>query len=270
MYYNKDLFDRYDIAYPKAGWTWDDLLMTAMSARDPDEGIYGLVSQPIFAVPFVYQHGGQILDDWHAPTRLTLDDPLTVEAIEWYADLIHDYDLMPSPQATQEQFGSDGSPAYIYWRAKAAMYLGFYSDRGGQSWGPQALWQMNWGMVPLPCDKQASTLGFVMAYAAVADTQHPEACWEWITYLSEQVPPFVLPARRSVAESAEYTAQVGPDIAQVARTSIENALIVPDIQITDLDREVEGLGEALTEIMNGTMSALEALTALQQQFDRQQ
>ena len=270
MYYNKDLFDRYNAAYPEAGWTWDDLLIAAMSVRDPDEGIYGLVSQPIFVVPFVYQHGGQILDDWRAPTRLTLDDPLTIEAIEWYADLIHDYDVMPSPQSATEQFGNDGSPAYIYWRNKGAMYLGFYSDRGGQSWGPQARWQMNWGMAPLPRDERASTLGFVMAYAASADTRHPEACWEWMTYLSEQIPPFVLPARRSLAESAEYIDQVGSDVAAVARASIEDALIVPDVQITDLGQEVEGFGEALTEIMNGNVTALEAMTTLQQQFDMQQ
>ena len=94
--------------------------------------------------------------------------------------------------------------------------------------------------------------------------------WEWMAYLSEQIPPFVLPARRSLAESAEYTEQVGDEIATVARTSIEDALIVPDIQITDLGQEVEGLGEALVEIMNGTVTALEALTALQQQLDIQQ
>jgi ABC-type glycerol-3-phosphate transport system substrate-binding protein len=269
-YYNKDLFDRYNVAYPESGWTWDDLLMAAMATRDPNEGVYGLVGQPIFVVPFVYQHGGQIVDDWRAPTRLTLDDPLTIEAIEWYTDLIHDYDVMPSPQSAQEQFGNDGSPAYIYWRGKAAMYLGFYSDRGGESWGPQARWQMNWGMVPLPRNERASTLGLLMAYAASADTRHPEACWEWMTYLSEQIPPFVLPARRSLAQSAEYTDQVGAEIAAVARASIEDALILPDVQVADLGEQTESFGEALTEIMNGNVAALEALTALQQQLATQQ
>jgi multiple sugar transport system substrate-binding protein len=270
VYYNKDIFDRYNVAYPEAGWSWDDLLMAAMSTRDPDEGVYGLVGQPIFVVPFVYQHGGQIMDDWRAPNRLTLDAPLTIEAIEWYAGLIHDYDVMPSPQSAEEQFGNEGSPPYIYWRAKAAMYLGFYSDRGGEAWGPQARWQMNWGMVPLPRDERASTLGFLMAYAASANTRHPEACWEWMTYLSEQIPPFVLPARRSLAESAEYTDQVGAEIAEVARASIENALILPDVQVADLDQQAESFGEVLAEIMNGNRTALEALTALQQQLDAQQ
>jgi multiple sugar transport system substrate-binding protein len=269
IYYNKDLFDRYNVAYPEAGWTWDDMLMAASSVRDPDEGVYGLASLPILVVPFIYQHGGQIVDDWRAPTRLTFDDPLTIEAVEWYAGLIHDYQVMPSPQEAEETFGYDGSPAYIYWRGKAGMYLGFYSDRGGQSWGPQARWQMNWGMVPLPRAERASTLGFVMGYAASANTRYPEACWEWLTYLSEQAPPFVMPARRSLAESAEYNQQVGPDVAEVARASIQDALIVPDVQIADLGQDFEGFGQALIAIMNGNVPALEALTELQRDLDAQ-
>lgn len=269
VYYNKDIFDRYNVAYPEMGWTWDDMLMAALSTRDPDEGIYGVVGQPIFVVPFIYQHGGQIVDDWRAPNRLTPDSPLTIEATEWYANLIHEYDVMPSPQSAAEQFGNDGSPAYIYWRRKAAMYLGFYSDRGGEAWGPQAKWQMNWGMVPLPRDEHASTLGLMMAYAASANTRHPEACWEWMTFLSEQIPPFVLPARRSLAESTEYTDRVGAEIAAVARASIEDALILSNVQVTDLGQQTERFGEALVEIMNGNVTALEALTALQQQIESQ-
>jgi multiple sugar transport system substrate-binding protein len=270
MYYNKDLFDRYNAAYPEMEWTWDDLLMAALSTRDPDDGVYGLVSQPIFVIPFVYQHGGQIVDDWRAPTRLTLSEPLTVEAIEWFAGLIHSHDVMPSPLAAEEQFGNEGSPPYIYWRGKAAMYLGFYSDRGGVSWGPQARWQMNWGMSPLPRDEQASTMGIMMAYAASADTRHPEACWEWMVYLSEQVPPYVLPARRSQAESAAYSAQVGDEVAAVARASIENAMILPDAQMAGIAQQAESFGQALTEILNGNVTALEALTALQREFEAAQ
>jgi multiple sugar transport system substrate-binding protein len=270
IYYNKDLFDRYNVSYPEMSWTWDDLLVAAMSTRDSDDGVYGLVSQPIFVIPFVYQHGGQIVDDWRAPTRLTLNEPLTVEAIEWFADLIHSHDVMPSPLAAEEQFGNEGSPPYIYWRGKAAMYLGFYSDRGGAAWGPQARWQMNWGMAPLPRDERSSTLGFVMAYAASADTRHPEVCWEWMTYLSEQIPPYVLPARRSLAESTEYTGRVGEDIAAAARASIDGALIVPDVQTASLGQQATDLDKVLTEIMNGKAMVLEALTAFQQKLDAQQ
>jgi multiple sugar transport system substrate-binding protein len=269
LYYNKDLFDQYNVAYPQPGWTWSDLQMAAMAVRDPEAGIYGLTSSPFFVVPFVYQHGGRIVDDWRNPGRLVLDEPLTVEAVEWYASLIHDYDVMPSPEEAIRQFGNDGSPGYIFWRKKAGMYIGFYSDRGGEAWGPQAKWQMNWGMAPLPRDKHASTLGFVLAYAASSHTKYPDACWQWITYLSKQPPPFVSPARRSLAESTAFAEQVGAEAAAIARAAVEEALIVTNVQMAGLDQSADGFDEALQAIMNGKVDALQGLSDLQSRIDAQ-
>jgi multiple sugar transport system substrate-binding protein len=266
-YYNRDLFDQYGAAYPQSGWTWDDLLTLGAEVSDPEAGVYGLVTFPFFAIPFVYQHGGRLLDDWRTPSRTTFDDPLTIEAIEWYAGLIHDYRIAPAPAEAAKLYGNDGNPAYIFWRRKAAMYGGFLSDRGGESWGPGARWQMQWGVAPLPVDAQASTLGFAMGYAISADTQHPEACWEWLTFLSEQMPPYVMPARRSLAESKAYEERVGPEVAAVARSSIEHALVVSNAA-ADFEGEFEGFMQALTEIANGDVSAMEALTELQQNSAR--
>jgi ABC-type glycerol-3-phosphate transport system substrate-binding protein len=269
VYYNKDIFDSNNTAYPEPGWTWDDLQAAAMSVRDPDADIYGLTAQPFSAIPFVYQHGGKIVDDWRRPTRLAVDDPLTVEAIEWYAGLIHDHDVMPSPREAERGFGNEGNAGYIFWRQKTGMYIGFYSDRGGETWGRGARWQMNWGMVPLPRDAQASTLGFVLAYAASADTQHPQACWEWLTYLSQSPPPFVIPARRSLAESSDFEQQVGTEVATVARTAIEEAMIVSNAQIAGLGAGAGKFDQTLLAILNGDVDALSALTELQRKVDAQ-
>jgi multiple sugar transport system substrate-binding protein len=262
MYYNVDLFDQYNAAYPQAEWTWDDLLQAALAVRDVDENVYGFVTFPFFSIPFIYQHGGRILDDPRTPTRTTFDDLLTIEAIEWYASLIHDYDVMPSPQEARKLFGNDGNAAYIFWRGKAGMYMGFFSDRGGESWGPGARWPMRWGMVPLPTDAQAATLGFVLGYAISADTEYPEACWEWLMFLNEQMPPYMMPARRSLAESEIYEARVGPEVAAVARSSIENALIASELP-SMLEQDLAGYMEAVEGIMNGDVTAVQALTELQ-------
>jgi ABC-type glycerol-3-phosphate transport system substrate-binding protein len=200
---------------------------------------------------------------------MTLDDPLTIEAVEWYASLIHDYDVMPSPQAAAEQFGNQGSPGYIFWRGKTAMYTGFYSDRGGETWGPGSRWKMNWGMAPLPRDKRASTLGLVLGYAVSADTAYPEESWEWLTYLSRQTIPFVVPARRSLAESSSFAEQVGAETAEAARIAVEDALIFANVQMTTLGPASDDFGTALEEIMNGNVDALTALTELQSQIDAQ-
>jgi multiple sugar transport system substrate-binding protein len=270
MYYNADLFDRYGAAYPEAGWTWDEFLEAAIQVRDPDEGIYGFVTFPFFTIPFIYQHGGRLVDDWRTPTRTTFDDPLTVEAVDWYAGLVHDYDVVPSPQEADELFGNDGNAAYIFWRRRAGMYLGLLSDRGGEAWGPGGDWDMQWGMVPLPVDAQAATLGFGHAYAIAADTEYPDACWQWLRFLSEQMPAYAMPARRSLAESEAYENRVGLQVALVALESVENALLVTNAQAElepDMEQYIERYMEALQEIMNGNTTAREALPQIQMQAE---
>ena len=77
------------------------------------------------------------------------------------------------------------------------------------------------------------------------------------------MPPYVMPARRSLAESAAYEQRVGPEVAGVARSSIEHALILSDAPAA-FEPEFEGFMRATIDIANGKVTALEALTELQQ------
>lgn len=262
LYYSKDLFDENALPYPQADWTWDDLLRAAIEIRDPDQDIYGLAAFPFMTIPFVYQHGGQIMDDWQTPTRLTLDDPLTIDAIEWFVSLTTEYDVMPSPRTASELFGQDGGASYIWWRRKAGMYTGFLSERGGETWGPGARWQMAWGMAPLPHDETSATIGLVHAHGIAWDTDYPDACWEWLTFLDEQMPPFTIPARRSMAESEAYRERVGPETANVALASIEHAMVIDGSQ-EGVSFDIGSYVEAVTDMLNGDVPVTEALAELQ-------
>lgn len=143
------------------------------------------------------------------PTRVTLDDPRTIESVEWFAGLIHDWDVMPSPEAATKLCGQEGNAAYICWRLKADMYMGWLSDGGGETWGPQAKWRTQWGMLPLPRDERPATLGMAYAHAISSDTEYPDACWEWLMFLNDQIPPCTMPACRSLAESDAYRERAG-------------------------------------------------------------
>ena len=44
MFYNKDLFDHYTVAYPQPGWDWTDFLAQAQALRHPEDSIYGYAS----------------------------------------------------------------------------------------------------------------------------------------------------------------------------------------------------------------------------------
>jgi hypothetical protein len=68
-------------------------------------------TNPADAAHFVYQHGGRLCDDLQAPTYATYDDPLTIEALEWYAALFQEHNVAPTPEQVQQTFGSSADYA---------------------------------------------------------------------------------------------------------------------------------------------------------------
>lgn len=65
MFYNKDLFDQYDVPYPEVGWTWDDFLSKAQALRDPDAGVYAY-THPDYTESDILAHH---LSTWWAGCR---------------------------------------------------------------------------------------------------------------------------------------------------------------------------------------------------------
>jgi len=269
MYYNRDLFDQYGVPYPEIGWTWDDFLNRAVALRDPGARIYGYAPAEEYfdSFNFVYQHGGQIFDDLQNPTRPTFDDPLTIEAIEWYTALFHEYNVAPTSQQASSDFGTGApDPMTGIVSGKVGMWTGSLTDRGGAS---SIRWKFRWGMAPLPREAQLTSGGWGWGYAMSSEARNPEAAWQWLTFLSEQMPSRSIPARRSLAESEAYQQSVA-DYAVVEMT-MEEALIVPYAALWAGDEtgpQMEALFSALRQILGGYATPAEALSAAQQQAEK--
>ncbi len=263
MYYNQDLLDQVGAPYPKVGWTWDDFLTTATLARDPNADTFGYVTTvPAFdALTFIYQHGGRIFDDLENPSQTTFDDPLTIEALQWYADLYYRYDVAPTEMQVRQSFSRRDSRVGI-WLGRVGMWSGMLSEQGGQA-GPTP-WEMRWGVAPLPRDQQSTTLTLVEGYFISAQTQHPDACWQWISFLSRQMPQRQAPVRKSLAESTEYEELVGPEIAAVVQASMNNALLLSP-ELASYENALDTFTQAFTTVMEGTSTAEEAMTWAQRQ-----
>lgn len=262
-YYNQDLLDQYGAPYPEIGWDWDDFLTTATLVRDPDAGTFGYVTgvESFDALTFIYQHGGRIFDDLENPTRTTFDDPLTIEALQWYADLYYRHDVAPTEEQVRQSF-TRGNARVGVWLGRVGMWSGMLSERGGQTWPTE--WDMRWGVAPLPHDQQPMTLTLVEGYFISAQTDEPDACWQWISFLSKRMPQRQAPVRKSLAESAEYEEQVGPEIAAVVRASMDNVLLLsPDL--ANYEDALETFTQAFATVMDGTSTAEEAMTWAQQQ-----
>lgn len=264
MYYNQDLLDRYGAPYPRIGWTWDDFLEVLMTVRDPGADVFGYAANLNLFDPltFIYQHGGRIFDDLQNPTRTTFDDPLNIEALEWYVRLMYDLNVAPTPEQTREVFGSRGSLQTGVYSGQVALWTGMLSEQGGRLWPVE--WDMRWGMAPLPRDVESATLTLVEGYFVSAQAPHPEACWNWIAFLSAQLPALQAPVRRSLAESEEYESRVGAQVAAVVRASIEDALLLSP-KLAEFEDALDLFGQAFEAIYSERSTPEEAMSWAQQQ-----
>jgi multiple sugar transport system substrate-binding protein len=262
MYTHRDLFEANGVPEPQIGWTWDDFYATTLSLRDPVADVYGYApSLDLFdPLTFIYQHGGRIFDDLENPTRTAFDDPLTVEALEWYADLHFDENVAPTPEQA-EAFGRGGVRAGIY-RDKVALWTGMLSERGGRGWPTE--WPMRWGVVTLPRDREQATLTLVEGYYISAQTDQPDAAWAWLAFLSGELPNRQTPVRRSLAEGFEYEEQVGPHVAEVARASLDGALLLSP-ELAEFEDALGLFEQAYRAIMEQRSTPMEAMNWAQQQ-----
>lgn len=268
MYYNQDLFDEQELAYPEIGWTWDDFVSRALVLRDPESFTFGYAfrgSGSVGPVAVIYQHGGQILDDWNSPSRATFDDPLTIEALDWWASLIHEHDVAPTPKQARDDFGRRYSIHTGIQAGMIAMWGGWFSERGGTGWYQE--WPFQWGMVTLPQDAQCATVVDVWGYAISSQAEQPDVCWEWIAFLSNQAPPRVAPARRSMVESEPFAKEVGVDAVAALQASMVGTLLVWHAYDEPEDTW-ELFSRAIDRIHSGKSTPQEAMTDAQQEAEK--
>jgi multiple sugar transport system substrate-binding protein len=262
MYTHKDLFEAAGVPEPQIGWNWDDFYATTLQLRDPVADVYGYApSLDLFdPLTFIYQHGGRIFDDLENPSRTAFDDPLTVEALEWYAGLIFEENVAPTPEQS-EAFGRGGVRAGIY-RDKVALWTGMLSERGGRGWPTE--WPMRWGVTTLPRDQAQATLTLVEGYYISAQTDYPDAAWAWLSFVSGKLPNRHTPVRRSLAEGLDYEEKVGAEVAAVARASLDGALLLSP-ELAEFEDALGLFEQAFRAIMDQRSTPMEAMNWAQQQ-----
>jgi len=100
MWYNKKLFEEAGLPYPTGDWTWRDFLAIAQKLTRRDERgrpiQFGMMMSPEDWLDIlVAQWGGSVYNK--EGTRSALDSPEACEAMQFYHDLIHKYQVVPTP-----------------------------------------------------------------------------------------------------------------------------------------------------------------------------
>lgn len=267
MYYNKSLFDQHDLPYPQIGWTWDDFLDDALAINNPAAGIYGYVPMEGHRAArlFIYQYGGQVYNDVQHPNRPTFDNPMNVEALEWYAKMFFDYQIVPPVQITEA--GEEAVGRAIL-QSQVGIWAAPFYYQGGRPW-PVKWTTINWGMVTFPRSKKAIDGDlYAVGFGISSQSQYPGAAWQLVDFLSRQAWNDVTPARKSVAESAAYEQEVGAEVAGVARQIMENGVPYSPAIFTEFDERVRQVfGEAWARILSREMTPQEALNWAQREAE---
>lgn len=181
VYYNRALFDEAGVPYPPNDWTREEFLDAARAlTRDLDgDGAtdqYGVgIEASIFRLaPFIWQDGGDIVDDPEAPTRLTLDSPEALATFQWFVDLQVKEKVVPDAVAEEVEGSEDR-----FLNGRLAMY--FNSRRGVPTY--RTITSFEWDVAPLPRGKEsAATILHSDGYCMANATGNKDAAWAFIEF----------------------------------------------------------------------------------------
>jgi multiple sugar transport system substrate-binding protein len=177
VYYNKDLFDKYGVAYPSKDWTWDDFKAAAVKLNHPEDGVWGYTTGQFGGGPdwwnWVWQNGGEFLNP--EGTEVLLEkDQASCDAIKyWYGmmkdGLSPDGNIIMASDPTQTIF-PQGKAAMIYY--------------GQWMLGPFAALPFNLGVAPVPAGPKGKALQLGgLNYAVWAGTKHPQEAYEFVKFM---------------------------------------------------------------------------------------
>ncbi|MEA3407050.1 MAG: extracellular solute-binding protein [Chloroflexota bacterium] len=235
VYINVDQAKALHVDLPGAEWDLSDFLELTTKMDYPQglpyaagSRLFGYCTAPesVDPVVFIYLHGGKIVDDLNAPSQVTLDDPRTIEAVQWYADLYNVYQVAPDPEVIRTTFRRGGVMEAAI-RGACGVWLGWYSSRGGKDMPFE--WSSEWKMLPLPRDRATFGLGDMEGYYITNECEHPTEALKLLRFLSDhqEASGQKLPPRKSLVNAKTYEQQVGEAVAEVARTFSENVLLLP-------------------------------------------
>lgn len=192
VYYNRELFKKVGMTEPRADWTWNDMIATAQAltldaggrpvkGAEPELGAvpavtHGLGIDPelIRLAPFVWSNGGTLVDNPERPTRLTLDDPRSKEAMTEFLRLHREYGVTPLDEEVEAQTLSTR-----FSKGRLAMYVS--SRRATTTFRSEATF--DWDVAPLPrFGERPANILHSDAYCMTKGSKNKDAAWRYLEY----------------------------------------------------------------------------------------
>jgi multiple sugar transport system substrate-binding protein len=260
VYYNRDLFEQYNVPEPQPGWTWNDMVSTAglltrdaSGARVPPgetEGtsrvaVYGLGVEPsmIRVAPFVWSNGGELVDDEDDPSRFTFDTPEAREALRNFLELRLAYGVIPTDEEVEAE---DDETRFA--NGRLAMLLS--SRRATPTLRDVATF--DWDVAALPQYEQPSGILHSDAYCITSASKNKAASWRFVEYANSPEGQRIValtgrtvPSLISVSESAAFLDTTQPP--RNSRVFIETVPSIRRVPTTSTWPEIEDATSGILE-----------------------
>jgi multiple sugar transport system substrate-binding protein len=253
IYWNRELFREAGLDPPAEGWTWDDLLAAAQALTKDDNGddiidIRGLGFEPSLNrfAPFIWQAGGQIVDDLQNPTKMSLFDVGAIEALTFLAELQFKHHVVP----TRAEFESE-DPEHMFANGR----LGMLIESRRATTALRVVQDLDWDVAPLPVHPERREPVVMLhsdAYCMSKSSSVKQAAFRFVEFaLGPEGAPILsqtgrtVPSLRSVAESTKFldTSQP-PESAQFFLDQIPSIRRFPNIAVW---HEIESKADPVVE-----------------------
>jgi multiple sugar transport system substrate-binding protein len=238
VYYNTDLFRSAGLRSPAKDWTWNDMLanakvLTRDTTGDKKPDVRGLGFEPTLNrfAPFVWQAGGDVVDDLEDPKSMSLFADPAIEALRFLTDLQHRYHVVPTLAEAESE---DIEARFANGR------LGMFIDSRRVTTALRAVKDLRWDVAPLPVHprvKKAAVMLHSDAYCMAKASKQKDAAFRFVEYaLGPEGAAIIartgrtVPSLKSVAESEAFLDPTQPPAsAQVFLDQIPSMRRFPNI-----------------------------------------
>lgn len=208
VYLNEQLFADAGITRPES-WDWEMFLdvarrLTRDTDGDGNTDVYGLGLPPelITLAPFVWQNGGEVVDDLEMPTRTVLLDEAAIEAMRFFIELRRVHKVAPSlPEVAAEDLETRFASGRLAMLIESRRFTPTLREIPG----------LEWDVAPLPQNVQQATMLHSDAYCMAKSSTLKEAAFRFVEFaLGPEGAPIIartgrtVPSLRSVAESHAF------------------------------------------------------------------
>jgi len=214
MAYNKTLLERLGLEIPGVDWTFDDFLslIAAVGSTRAGQETYGFLTSE-WEELLLRGRGVLGYDPLQDPPLAKFDSPEFLSGLEWLLEQKEtNAILLQGDDNWQTVSDALNQGRVAFWSSQAGQETGMYSGVGTE---------FEIGALPMPEVEGIYTWTSNQSYFISAQADDPQACWDWIRHLLDQ--PDILdgmPTRRSLIESSNWRALVGPDKADAYQAAV--------------------------------------------------